>query len=104
MEATLIKPIVGEGASVSNGVDVHSMTIISVSENGKTVTAQRDSAKILSGSAPYSNLWEITPSDNGYICEFTLRKNGRFVLQGESAKNGNSLQLGGRREYYSYEF
>ena len=38
MEATLIKPTVGEGASIGNRVDCNPYTIIEVSSDLKTVT------------------------------------------------------------------
>ena len=40
MEATLIKPTVGEGASIGNRVDCNPYTIIEVSSDLKTVTVQ----------------------------------------------------------------
>lgn len=98
------KPVVGNGAHVSNGVDTHSMTIIMVSESGKTVIAQRDSVKPKEGAKPYSNEWEMTPNTNGATYDFTLRKNGHYVQAGDSMNFGSILHLSGRREYYSYEF
>jgi hypothetical protein len=102
MERT--KPVVGNGAHMSNGVDTHSMTIIMVSESGKTVITQRDSVKPVEGSSSYSNEWEMTPNPNGATYEFSLRKNGLYVQAGDSMNFGSVLHISGRREYYSYEF
>jgi hypothetical protein len=98
------KPVVGNGAHISNGVDTHSVTIIEVSPSGKTVTVQRDAVKPKEGSASYSNEWEMTPNTNGATYDFTLRKNGHYVQAGDSMNFGSILHLSGRREYYSYEF
>jgi hypothetical protein len=98
------KPVTGNGAHMSNGVDTHSATIIEVSPSGKTVTVQRDSVKPKEGSASYSNEWEMTPNPEGATYEFTLRKNGLYVQAGDTMRGGTVLHLSGRREYYCYEF
>ena len=98
------KPVVGNGAHISNGVDTHSVTIIEVSESGKSVIVQRDSVKPKEGSSSYSNEWEMTPNPNGATYEFSLRKNGFYIQTGEAMNFGSTLHLSGRREYYSYEF
>ena len=59
MEATLIKPTVGEGASIGNRVDCNPYTIIEVSSDLKTVTVQEDSATPKPNSPAYSNEWII---------------------------------------------
>lgn len=100
----ITKPVVGNGAHTNNGVDCNSMTIIEVSPNGKTVVAQRDNKKPAQGAKPYSNQWELTPNPEGVIETFTLRKNGYFVAEGESMREGTVLHTSGRREYYCYEF
>ncbi len=99
---TMIKPEIGMGASVSFGSDSNAMTIIAVSENGKTVVAQRDNA--VATGTPMSNQWIITPNPQGGTMTFTLRANGRYVLKGDSMKNGIKLAVGERHEYYCYEF
>ena len=104
METLLNKPAIGEGATVSYLVDSHAMTIVAVSNNGKTVTAQRDSVKPAAGAAAYSNLWETKPDPTGATMVFTLRQNGKYVQQGEPMRTGTKLHIGSRREYYCYEF
>jgi hypothetical protein len=100
----ITKPVAGNGAHTNNGVDCNSMTIIEVSPNGKTVVAQRDNKKPVAGAGNYSNQWELTPNPEGAIYTFTLRKNGYFVAEGESMREGTVLHTSGRYEYYSYEF
>jgi hypothetical protein len=104
MNELLTKPVVGNGAHISNGVDTHSVTIIFVSENGKKVIVQRDDVKPAEGAKPYSNEWEITPNPNNPTACFTLRKNGRFCQIGDTMDTWAFLRLSGRRYYYSYEF
>jgi phage gp46-like protein len=103
MEATLIKPTVGEGATISLWADSHPQTIIEVSSDLKTVTVQQDSAKVDPNAKPYANKWIVEKDPQGQVQVFTLRKNGRYVRKGESL-NGQALSLGGRHKYYSYEF
>ena len=98
------KPVVGNGAHISNGVDTHSVTIVEVSKSGKFVIVQRDTVKPKEGSSSYSNEWDMTPNPNGATYEFTLRKNGHYVHTGEGMKFGSVLHISGRREYYCYEF
>ena len=104
MEATLIKPTVGEGASIGNRVDCNPYTVIEVSSDLKTVTVQEDSATPKPNSPAYSNEWIIERNPQGQVQVFTLRKNGQYVRQGETVKGGQTLSLGLRRKYYSYEF
>ena len=42
MEATLIKPVVGEGATISYVADSYPQTIIEVSKDLKTIIVQDD--------------------------------------------------------------
>lgn len=101
---TRTQPVVGNGAHISNGVDTHSVTIISVSANGKTVVVQRDDVKPAEGAKPYSNDWEITPNPNNPTAGFTLRKNGQYVQAGDPMNSWAVLRLSGRRYYHCYEF
>ena len=98
------KPVVGNGAHISNGVDTHSVTIVFVSENGKKVIVQRDDAKPVEGAKPYSNDWEITPNTNNPTACFTLRKNGQYYQVGDTMNSWTVLRLSGRRYYHCYEF
>jgi hypothetical protein len=101
---TRTQPVVGNGAHISNGVDTHSVTIVSVSADGKTVVVQRDDVKPAEGAKPYSNDWEITPNPNNPTAGFTLRKNGQYVQAGDKMNSWAVLRLSGRRYYHCYEF
>jgi hypothetical protein len=104
MEATLIKPVVGEGATISYVADSYPQTIIEISKDLKTIIVQEDKGVSAPNARPYSNDWVITRDTNGVIREFTLRKNGRYVQKGDGQKTGLKLVLGVRRKYYAYEF
>jgi hypothetical protein len=51
-----------------------------------------------------SQTYEYTRNENGETIVFTLRKNGRWVKKGQSMRNGTSLSIGHRSEYYDYSF
>jgi hypothetical protein len=104
MSATIIKPIVGEGATISYCADSYPQTIIEVSNDLKTIVVQEDDAKCDPNSQPMTNQWIISRNTNGVIKTFTLRKNGVYVLKGDSINSGIKLSVGGRHKYYSYEF
>ncbi len=109
METLLNKPAIGEGATVNYCADSHAMTVIAVSNNGKTVTVQRDSVKpapdqIDYCGANYSNRWVTAPDPTGAVMVFTLRQNGEYIEQGSPMRSGTKLHIGSRYEYYSYEF
>jgi len=104
METLVKMPEVGTGATIVYAADSHAATVVAVSDNGKTVTVQRDSVRPTPGAAAYSNLWETKPDPAGAMTTFTLRRNGRYVQQGQSMKHGLVAMIGTRREYYSYEF
>lgn len=98
---TVTKPEVGMGATTSYGVDSLPMTVIAVNESGKTIHAQRDSAR--AEDSTMNNRWIIEQDPSGIIEVFTLRNNGRYVLKGDS-QNGRALSLGHRHMWYCYEF
>ena len=97
-------PKVGDGASVCYWSDRHACTVVKVSPNGKSIVVQRDKAiradsNGLSDAQSYS--YECDP--NGALYEFSLRKNGRWHLKGESVR-GISCHVTGRYEYYDFSF
>lgn len=104
MPTTTITPTVGLGATVNFYSDRHAATVIAVSPSGKTVTVQDDKSiradkRGMSDNQDYFYI----PNENGQISVFTLRSNGRYVVQG-SKMNGTSLTLGSRHEYYDFSF
>lgn len=90
-------PEVGMGATLRVGSDAYPYTIVEVT--GKTLTAQRDNAKLVSGSRMSEDQeYEYEPNPNAKKNVFTLRKNGRWVEKG-AGMNSASLFIGHRRQY-----
>lgn len=99
------KPEVGMGATIYLYSDRKAATVIAVSANGKKVTVQMDKATRVAAymvGDPPAYKYERDPQ--GQVMEFSLRKNGRFVLVGDSATGGLFVKFGARREYYDRHF
>ena len=98
-------PVVGMGGSIHYWSDSHACTIIEVSKSGKTVVTTKDIAKrIDSNGMSTSQKYEFTPNPDGVRYTFTLRKNGRWVQEGESMRGGTVLTLTGRYHYHDFSF
>ena len=102
------EPEVGMGATVCMYTDRHAATIVEVKRNAKgvviAVAAQRDKAIRIDGngmSDAQSYRYEADP--DARIVWFTLRTD-RWVAKGQAKKDGTSLAIGHRREYYDYSF
>jgi len=101
---TLMRPIVGEGATIKENGNKQPQTIVAVSPDLSIVIVQEDLARPDPLTPPYSNLWIIKPNGDGLIQKFTLRKNGAYVRAGEPLKGGQVLTLGVREKYLKYQF
>ena len=106
----------GDGGTEILWSDQKAGTIVEVKNDGKTVVWVQDDAKLLNkedmkfhaggfvGHVEYfTQKYEYTPRPDGARITFTLRKNGKFIRQGETMKNGTRLKEG-RHEYYDYNF
>ena len=116
-----INPVVGAGVSICGYSDRHACSIVEVSKSGKVSKVQRDNAVLLNGpdSGEEDALhfspggfcghmsgrqrYSYSPNREAGIQVFSLRKNGRWVRKGESAKGGSRL-IEGRHEHYDYNF
>lgn len=103
------RPQVGMGATELMYTDRHACTIVEVRCNKagepRTIVVQRDCANRTDANGmSESQSYEYTPNPDGAKDVVTLRKNGRWVKQGESAKSGASFAIGARREYHDYSF
>lgn len=118
MTAEPIQFKIGDGATIIRWTDRNAGTIIAVSK--RRVMVQRDKVTLLNGSGSgepdaltvqvggfaahtegvqrYN--YERDPEAGCYV--FTLRKNGRWVMQHEKM-NGTRLELG-RHEHYDFNF
>lgn len=110
------EPRVGLGATINYWTDRQAATIISVSNNGKTVKVQEDKTtfneaesnlkRIPGGFVAHTygkQVWDCEPDPQGEIRDFSLRKNGKFVAVGEPM-NGTSLTIGVRSHFHDYNF
>jgi hypothetical protein len=98
-------PVVGMGATELWYSDRKAGTVVEVNAKGTRLVWQEDKATRtdtngMSDSQAYS--YEANPEGTKVV--YTLRKNGRWVAQGQGAKNGRSLSLGNRSAYHDYSF
>ncbi len=116
-----INPVVGAGVSICGYSDVYACSIVEVSKSGKSIKVVRDKSVLLNGvgsgepdALKFSpggfcghmsgiQRYSYEPNPEGYPESFSLRKNGRWVRKGESAKGGSKL-IAGRHEHYDYNF
>jgi hypothetical protein len=96
-----IVPVVGMGAFQPAGSDRYPFTIIAI-KSDREITLQSDSYKRIDDNGPYTEnqIYEYTPNPEGATYVATKRKNGRWVLKGESI-NGTKFILGERSYYQS---
>lgn len=105
MNNIVITPTVGMGATVPSGSDRYPYTIITVSADKKMVMAQQDNFTATSDSDYYSNQkYTYSHNPKAAVETFTLRKNGQYVKEGESLKNGTRLWIGERTAYQDPSF
>lgn len=97
-------PQVGMGATELLFSDRHPYTIIKVN-SPKKITLQQDRAvRIDQNGLSEIQEYRYEPDTQGPTRVATLRKNGRWITQGESIKNGAAFALGYREEYYDFSF
>lgn len=94
-------PSIGMGATIRIGSDSYPATIIQVTRNGKRIVLQEDDATRTDKNG-LSELQEYTyqSNPNGTTHIATLRKDGRYRLQGEQIP----VSIGIRRKYYDPSF
>lgn len=97
-------PEVGMGATELLWTDRRAYTIVEV-RGPKTIVVQQDDAKRADSygmSDAQSYTYQPNPEGHKYVV--TLRNNGRWVKQGETAKNGTAFLIGARKEYFDFSF
>ncbi len=111
-------PEVGMGATTYQYSDRKAWTVMKVSPSGKTVTLQRDTAKLLNGyqsgeedalkfypggfagHTAGNQRYEYSPNPEGETCKATLRKDGTWRV----SRINERVKLGGRHEHYDFNF
>lgn len=94
-------PTIGMGATIQIGSDAHPATVIQITNNGKRVVIQEDTAtRVDNNGMSESQHYTYEPNPQGTIHIATLRKDGRWRLTGGKTP----IILGYRRKYYDYSF
>lgn len=101
-----VVPAPGVGATRQLWSDRHAGTIVRVSKSGKALWWVRDIAVVVSGSEfDGSAEYDYRPDPAGAELKFTLRRNGRWVIEGAGMNDrGSGLGIGSRREYRDPSF
>jgi len=93
--------MIGMGATIQIGSDAYPATVIQVTNNGKRVVVQEDTAtRVDNNGMSESQQYTYEPNLQGTIHIATLRKDGRWRLTGGKTP----ISLGFRRKYYDYSF
>ena len=100
-------PEVGMGATQLGYSDRHAGTIVSVGKFGKTPTGRigwkMDIATRTDGNGmSESQSYDYKENPEAETIYYTLRKDGTYVVEGESLKHGRRLQLGVRDKYHDF--
>lgn len=99
-----LAPEVGMGATELMYTDRHACTIIAV-KSPTRIVLQRDTAtRSDENGMSDSQRYEYAPNPEAAKFEASLRKNGRWIKSGESARNGTTIAIGFRKEYHDYGF
>lgn len=97
-------PIVGMGATVLGWTDRTPATVIEVSASGKRVVLQDDDFRRTdTNGMSDAQSYEYERNPRGRKRVFTLRKNGRWVAQGQPM-TGSAALIGKRERYYDFSF
>jgi hypothetical protein len=97
-------PTVGMGCTILMYSDRHAATVVAIL-SPKRIQIQEDTAKRTDNNGmSESQEYTYEPNPNGPTHIVTLRKNGRWVLQGQSKQNGTVVRMGDRDAYYDYSF
>jgi hypothetical protein len=96
---TTVKPKIGMGATMGIGSDCYPYTIVEIlSDKRIAVTADISTP---TGKHDYfrNQDYDYTSNPDGVKEIYTLRKNGRWVREGETMHSGRCLHIGSRRRY-----
>lgn len=98
-------PTVGMGATMLHWTDREAGTVVEVSPNGKRLVVQEDTAtRTDKNGMSDCQSYSYEPNPNGSKTAYTLRRNGRWVMEGESMRTGRGLRLGTRDKHYDFSF
>ena len=97
-------PEIGMGVTVLMWTDRRSGTIVKMSKSKKSLWISRDTVKRTDKNGmSESQEYECTPNMDIPGTEYTLRKNGRYVMKG-CDMHGEHLLVGKRNNYFDFTF
>lgn len=104
------EPTVGMGATILCWTDRHAATITAI--EGDLITVQMDRVKrVDTNGMSESQEWTFEPNPDGYLYYFRKATNGHWqqvryntTTRRYNKVNGESLQIGVRREYHDFSF
>lgn len=97
-------PAIGMGCTILMFSDRQPATIIEVC-NSRRIVIQEDFAKRIDNNGQSeSQEYSYSPNPDAKKIAVTLRKNGRWVFEGETVKNGTGIMIGEREKYYDFGF
>ena len=95
-------PEIGMGATQLLYSDRHAFSVIKI-VSPKKIVVQRDKVtRTDSNGMSESQDYNFEPNTEGMTATLTLRKNGRWVVEGEDLWSGSSFSIGNRSEYYDF--
>lgn len=97
-------PKVGMGVTILGWTDRYAATVVEVFTD-KKIAVQYDHAKRTdSHGMSDAQTYEYSPNTEAQIEIYTRRKNGAWVRQYESMKDGSRVALGYRDHYHDFSF
>lgn len=99
-----VRPEVGDGMTKVVGSDRYPFTVVKVSPSGRRIEVRADNALVKPARKSGIVEYEYTYDEDAPAYELSLRKNGRWVIIGESARSGSHFVLGQRRKYLDPHF
>lgn len=97
-------PVVGMGCTLLYYTDRKAATIVEVVNERKIAIQEDIATRIDSNGMSESQAYTYSPNPEAAKEIYTLRKNGRWVRVGDSAKNGQAIGIGYRKSYHDYSF
>lgn len=98
------KPEVGMGATMLCWTDRHACTVVEVKSPCCIVVQQDDATRTDKNGMSDCQTFEYKCNPDGRLMTVTLRRNGRWVRQGDTMKGGTSFGLGYRDEHFDFSF
>jgi hypothetical protein len=96
--------VVGMGVTRCGYSDRHPFTVIEVLSPRRIVVQEDKATRTDKNGMSESQSYDYERDPNGTTYTLTLRKNGRWVTQGESMNGGTGWMVGERLKYHDFSF